>query len=65
VAEIVLWVAITVVNMATGVFLGCLVGLFSLFLWLGLIVLHIMCIVKGINGSRLTIPGLSEYADKF
>ena len=45
--------------------MGCLVGLLSLFLWLGLIVLHILCIVKGINGGRLTIPGLSEYADKF
>ena len=65
VAEIVLWIAITIVNIVTGVFLGCIVGLLSLFIWLGLIVLHILCIVKGINGQRLTIPGLSEYAEKF
>ena len=25
---------------------------------------HVMCIVKGINGQRLIVPGLSEFADK-
>jgi len=64
-AEIVLWIVVTVINVATGVFLGCLVGIVSLFVWLGIIVLHIMCIVQGVNGKRLTIPGLSEFADKF
>jgi uncharacterized membrane protein len=64
-AEIVLWIVITVLNIATGVFLGCLVGVFSLLLWLAILGLHIMCIVKGVNGQRLTIPGLSEFAEKF
>lgn len=32
---------------------------------LALMVLHVMCIVKGVNGERLIIPGLSQYADKF
>ena len=64
-AELILWIAITAVNMVTGLFLGCLVGFLSLFLWLGLVILHIMCIVKGINGQRLTIPGVSEFAEKF
>ncbi len=64
-AELILWIAITAVNMVTGFFLGCLVGFISLFLWLGLVILHIMCIVKGINGQRLTIPGVSEFAEKF
>ena len=35
VAEIVLWVVITMVNIVTGFFIGCLVGLLSLFLWVG------------------------------
>lgn len=64
-AELILWIAITVINMVTGFFLGCLVGFLSLFIWLGLIVLHVMCIVKGINGQRLTIPGVSEFAERF
>jgi uncharacterized membrane protein len=28
-------------------------------------VVHIMAIMKGVNGQRLIIPGLSEYADRF
>ena len=62
-AELVLWVVITILTSVT-FFLGCLVGILGLFLWLGIIVLHIMCIVKGVNGQRLTIPGLSEFAEK-
>ena len=60
-----LWVAVTMVNIVTGVFIGCLVGFLSLFLWVGLVILHILCIVKGINGQRLIVPGISQYADKF
>jgi uncharacterized membrane protein len=46
-------------------FLGCLLGAVQLVLWLGILVLHIMCIVKGVNGQRLVIPMVSQYADKF
>jgi len=65
VAELVLWVAVTMVNIVTGLFVGCLIGFLSLFLWVAIVVLHIMCIVKGINGQRLIIPGLSDFANKF
>ena len=65
VAELVLWVAVTMVNIVTGLFVGCLIGFLSLFLWVAIVVLHIMCIVKGINGQRLIIPGVSQYADRF
>jgi len=60
-AEIVLWIAISISSM----FLHCL----GCFLWAGvcivLLVLHILCIMKALNGQRLIIPGLSEFADKF
>ncbi len=32
---------------------------------LGILVLHIACIGKGLQGGRLLIPGISEYTDKF
>jgi hypothetical protein len=44
---------------------GCVTGIVSLVLWLGILVVHVMAIVKGLNGQRLIIPGLSQYADKF
>jgi len=64
-AEIILWVLITMINIVTGFFIGCLVGVLSLGLWVAIVILHILCIVKGVNGQRLTIPYVSEYADKF
>ncbi len=45
--------------------LGCLSLLVSLFLPLAALVVHIICIVKGINGERFLIPGLSDFANKF
>jgi hypothetical protein len=26
---------------------------------------HVMCIIKGVNGQRFLVPGVSEYANKF
>jgi uncharacterized membrane protein len=50
-------------------FFGCIAGLVGGLLWfvvvIGILVIHIMCIVKGVNGQRFTLPYLSEYADKF
>ena len=62
---IVLWVAMTMVNIVTGFFIGCLVGVLSLGLWVAIVIVHIVCIVKGVGGQRLIIPGISQYADKF
>ena len=35
------------------------------FLPIAALVVHIICIVKGINGDRFLIPGLNDFADKF
>ena len=32
---------------------------------LAILVVHVLCIMKGVNGQRFLIPGVSEYADKF
>ena len=45
--------------------LGCLTLLVSLFLPLAALAVHIICIVKGINGERFLIPMLSDFANKF
>ena len=45
--------------------LGCLTIFVSLFLPIVALVVHIICIVKGINGERFLIPGLSDFANKF
>lgn len=45
--------------------LGCVVSIVFLFLWTGVLVLHVAAIVRALNGSRLLIPGVSEYASRF
>ena len=32
--------------------------------WIGVLALHVMAIVKGVNGTRLIVPRLSVYADR-
>jgi uncharacterized membrane protein len=68
VAEIIVWIALTIVNLvASQIFfaLGCVGGLLGLVIWIAVIVVHIMAIVKGLNGQRFLIPGVSEYANRF
>jgi len=47
------------------VFNGCIGGLLVTFGSLGLMIVHVVAIVKGLNGDRLIIPGVSQYVDKF
>ena len=68
VAEIVLWIALSIVSTMLGAItagLGCLFTLIFPILWIVILVIHIVAIVKGVNGNRLIIPGLSEYASRF
>lgn len=45
--------------------IGCVLSLFMIFGWVAVLALHVVAIVKGINGGRLVIPGISEYANRF
>ncbi len=69
VAEIILWIALTIfstlVAAVTAGFGGCLYAIFLPLLSLAILVFHILCIVKGINGERLLVPGISQFADRF
>ncbi|MDH3401994.1 MAG: DUF4870 domain-containing protein [Acidobacteriota bacterium] len=62
-----LWIAISIVfTILTSIpVFGCAVALVSLVVPLIALVVHILCIVKALNGQRFLIPGVSQYADKF
>lgn len=59
-----LWLVIMIVGAVSGG-LGCILGLVWPLLMVGVLVLHILCIVKGIKGERFLVPGVSEFADRF
>ena len=54
----------SLVSLATLGF-GCVLGLLLVFAWVGIFAVHIVAILKGVNGGRLIIPGLSDYANRF
>jgi len=58
-AEILFGIATTVVGV------GCLIALLTPLISLAVIALHVVCIVKGLKGERLVIPGVSQFADRF
>jgi uncharacterized membrane protein len=45
--------------------IGCVVWIFAAIASIGLLVLHVACIIKGINGQRFVIPVLSDFVNKF
>jgi hypothetical protein len=45
--------------------IGCALAVFFVFGFVGVLALHLVAILKGIGGSRLIIPGLTSYADRF
>ena len=61
------WVVLGVVLSALSAVpvLGCLTILVSLFLPIAALAVHVICIVKGVNGERFLIPGISDFANKF
>ena len=67
VAELILLFGYTVITSivslrAMGV--GCVLSLFLVFGWIGVLALHVVAILKGVNGGRLIVPGLSDYANR-
>ena len=64
-AEIILWIVLFIIQIAVGDLLGCGVGVISCVIWIGILVLHIIMIVKAVNGQRFKLPVISDFADKF
>jgi uncharacterized membrane protein len=65
-AEIVLTLVIGIIQAMFAVIdLGCTGCILYSVFWIAVLVVHVVCIVKGVNGERFLIPGLSQYADRF
>jgi uncharacterized membrane protein len=64
-AEIIAWIVLTIIGFAAGDIIGCGIGMVNCVVWIAFLVIRILCIVKGVNGQRFRIPGLSDFANKF
>ena len=45
--------------------LNCVIGLVWVVVGIGILVLHVLCIMKAINGERFLVPGISDFANRF
>ena len=43
---------------------GCILFVFVIFGWMGILALHAAAMVKGVNGGRLLVPRVSDYAER-
>ena len=62
---LVAYVVLTSVVSLAALGLGCVLSIVLVFGWIGVLALHVVAILKGVSGTRLIIPGLSHYADRF
>jgi uncharacterized membrane protein len=60
---IVVYLAIASIVSLAALGLGTVLAVLLVAGWIGVLALHVMAIVKGVNGARLVIPRLSQYAD--
>ena len=68
IAELVLLFACVVITSVVTLLalpLGCVLSLVLVFAWVGILAIHVVAILKGLNGGRLIVPGISEYANRF
>lgn len=63
--DIVVWAVFFVLGMVLrNSVLGCGLGTISCIVWLALLALHIYCLIKAVNGQRVRIPGVTDFAEK-
>ena len=65
IVDILLWVAFFVISMVLrNSTIGCGIGVIQCVVWLALLALHIYCLIQGINGKRVRIPVVTDFAEK-
>ncbi len=66
-AEIVIWIVFMIAGFALrGILasLGCGLAVVECVVWIGFLVVRILCIVKGVGGQRFRIPVITDMAEK-
>ncbi|HUP43383.1 MAG TPA: DUF4870 domain-containing protein [Thermoanaerobaculia bacterium] len=62
VAEIILSVVLFILTLLPVI--GCVFSVVWMVAWLGIVVLHVICIVKAVGGERFTVPYVSQYVSQ-
>ena len=63
-AEIAVWLIFFILGFAIPDIAGCGLSMISCVVWIGFLVVRILCIVKATSGQRFRVPMISDFADK-
>ena len=65
IADVVVFIVFFVINMLLrNTTIGCGLSMIQCVVWLALLGLHIFCLIKAINGQRIRIPVVTDFAEK-
>jgi hypothetical protein len=67
VAELMLlfvYLVITSLVSVAALSLGFVLAFLLIFAWVAILTVHVVAIIKGVNGGRLIVPGVSQYASR-
>lgn len=63
--DVVVWVVFLILGFALpSNILGCGVSMIQCVVWIGLLVLHIYCLIQAVGGKRPNIPVVTDFAQK-
>ena len=63
--DVVVWVVFMIITwVLPSNLLGCGVGMIQCVVWIGILVLHVYCIVQAVGGKRPRIPVVTDFAEK-
>lgn len=63
-AEIIFWILSFILGQFMPDVVGCGLATVQCIVWIGFLVLRIVCIVKAIGNQRFRVPVISDFADK-
>lgn len=62
--DVVVWVLFLVLGMVLPSGSGCGIGMIQCVVWIGILVLHVYCIIQAVGGKRPRIPVVTDFAEK-
>ncbi|MGZ5431635.1 MAG: DUF4870 domain-containing protein [Thermoanaerobaculia bacterium] len=63
--DVVVWVVFMIITwVLPSDLLGCGVGMIQCVVWIGILALHIYCIIQAVGGKRPRIPVVTDFAEK-
>jgi uncharacterized membrane protein len=62
--DVVVWVVFMIISWVLPSTISCGVGVIQCVIWIGILVLHVYCIIQAVGGKRPNIPVVTDFAQK-